>query len=496
MVKKRFCQFFYCILIVVFTCLVIKILCFNTVHQYQTGRLLTYMLAGLLLFGVSYFLLKRAAGKWLERYDRFIIPLCAILYFVVVLMNGFKLRFTPTFDMDAIYGGAVQWVKEGSFTRYYEYYGHFPNNLGAMGFLRLCFGVAKWSGITDFFAVGIVINSLFIAGTMLVTSLVCRKLFGSVAGIMAILAFTLCLPFYFMGAAFYTDSLSLLFPVLFYWLYLIWQEKESRRDKWLYAFLMAVVLTVGMLIKFTVSIVLVAVLIDAFINLGLRRMVFLGGVSIITALIVFNLFHAYLYTAHLDREQCQELRTPYLHWVMMGLQNNGYYSSEDYEYTRSFSSDERSEACLKKIKNRVKKLGFTGLIELFANKAVVCFGDGTYALSDFLDNSPDKKQDVHEYILYEGKKYTYYAEASTGFLLAIYVLGILGTAASLFYRYTGADDAFWQLAPRLSILGILAFLMMWETSGRYFINFVPMFLISAVSLVSMRRFKILNGFYD
>lgn len=488
MVKKRCCQFFYGLLIVIFTCLVIKILCFDTVHQYQTGRLLVFMLAGLVFFGVSFFLLKRAE-KWLERYDKFILPVCAVLYFLVVMTNGFKLRFTPTFDMDAIYGGAIQWLKEGSFTNYYEYYGYFPNNLGAMGFLRVCFGIAKWSGITDFFAVGIVVNSLIIAGTMIATSLACRKLFGSVAGIMAILAFGMCLPFYFMGAAFYTDSLSLLFPVLFYLLYLVWREKEGRRDKWLYALLMAVVLAIGMLIKFTVSIVLVAVLIDALINVGLRRTAFLAGISIFIVFIAFQAFHGYLYNTHLDKEQCQELKTPYLHWVMMGLQNNGSYSPEDYEYTRSFPAEERNEACLKEIKRRVENLGFIGLVNLFANKAVLCFGDGTYALSDFLDDTPDKEQDVHKYILYAGERYRDYIQATTGILLAIYVLGILGAAASLFYRYTGADDALWQLAPRLSMLGILAFLMLWETSGRYFTNFVPMFLISAVSIVAMRRFR-------
>lgn len=489
--KKRCCQFFYAILIVVFTCLVIKILWFDTVHQYQTGRLFVFMLAGLLLFGVSYFLLKKAE-KWLERYDRFLVPVCTGIYFMIVLTNGFKLRFTPTFDMDAIYGGAIEWLKEGSFPDYYEYFGYFPNNLGAMGFLRFFFGIAKWSGITDFFAVGIVVNSLFIAMTMFVTSRICRRLFGSVAGVMAVVVFAMCVPFYFMGAAFYTDSLSLLFPVLFYWLYLIWREKEDSRDKWLYAFLMAVVLAIGMLIKFTVAIVLVAVLIDALINVGLRRTVFLAGVSIATVFIIFQAFYSYLYKAHLDKAQCQELKTPYLHWVMMGLQNNGYYSPEDYEYTRSFSAEERNEACLREIKNRVDNLGFTGLFDLFVNKAVVCFGDGTYALSDFLDDNPDEERDVHKYILYAGEKYGEYIQAATGILLAVYVLGVLGAAVSLFYQYTGADDAFWQLAPRLSMLGILAFLILWETSGRYFTNFVPMFLISAVSVVSMRRLKSLK----
>ena len=37
---------------------------------------------------------------------------------------------------------------------------------------------------------------------------------------------------------------------------------------------------------------------------------------------------------------------------------------------------------------RIKELGVSGLFKLWTNKAVICFGDGTYALSDFLDDTP------------------------------------------------------------------------------------------------------------
>lgn len=68
----------------------------------------------------------------------------------------------------------------------------------------------------------------------------------------------------------------------------------------------------------------------------------------------------------------------------MGLQNNGYYNPEDYEYTRSYDVNERSAACRKKAMERVKELGDTGLFKLWTSKAVICFGDGSICIVRFL----------------------------------------------------------------------------------------------------------------
>ena len=246
----------------------------------------------------------------------------------------------------------------------------------------------------------------------------------------------------------------------------------------IFAVAMAMALVLGMMIKFTVLIVLVAVLIDGLLCLHWKKVCLLAGCSIFLAVAVFGIRDAVLYHGHLDRKQCRELKTPYLHWVMMGMQNNGYYNPEDYEYTRSFSSKERDGACLSRIKERVHNLGIAGLTELFMNKALVCFGDGTYALSDFLDDTPKKQSWLHKYILYDGEKYSAYQHFATGMLLMVYFFMLAGAVDCLRGR---ADGAEWEiLAPRLACLGILSFLMLWETSGRYFTNFVPIMIICGI----------------
>ena len=485
-IKQSIYTFFYGAFSCCFGFIILKIFFGDTYHNYHAGILFLYMILGLAILLGAFRLLKKYE-KWINKNYPYLLLIFLILYGIIILFTGHALRFTPAFDMDAIYGGAIQWLKDGSFYNYYEYYGYFPNNIGAMTFLHTFFSISSLFGVTDFFSVGLTVNCLLIISTIMVTSLCCKKIYNALSGILALLFFMLCIPFLFMGAAFYTDSLSLLFPVLFYYFYLHFKEQRELKKKIIFAILMGLVLSQGMLIKFTVAIVLIAVIIDALLSLDIKKTCLMTGICIAIVTIVFSIFNTYIYSVHLDKEQSRQLNTPYLHWVMMGLKNNGSYNPEDYEYTRSFSPEERNKACFSRIKERVDTLGLSGMSRLLANKAIICFGDGTYALSDFLDDNPAENQDIHNYILYSGKNYKDYQHLTTGFLLALYSVMVYGAGLCAFRKRRPKD--FYFLAPRLSGLGILFFLLLWETSGRYFTNFIPLLIISAVLAITFKEWR-------
>lgn len=480
-IKTVFYKLFYAAFFCAFAFVFGEVLFFDPVHPYNPAILLLCLVPAVGLILLSRCLLTKHREA-IERHYRVILTVFLLLYGLLTLVNGFLLRFTPSFDMDAVYGGALQWLREGSFSDYCEYYGYFPNNLGAMTVLHAVFSLADLVGVTDFFAVGVVFNTALLTATALVISLTCRKLRGAAAGILALVCFALCLPFWFMGAAFYTDSLSVLFPVLFYYLYLVFKERETWRGRLLAAVGMAAALTIGMLIKFTVLIVLAAVVIDALLCLNWKKVCLFIVCCGLLAAASFSAMNAYMYGVHLDKAACQELNTPHLHWVMMGMQNNGRYSPGDYEYTRSYPPEERNQACLARIQERIRAMGVPGLARLFAGKAAICFGDGTYALSDFLDDSPARASALHRYILYDGEHYRAYQNVTTGILLAVYLFMLWGALRCL--REKAGSRTLSELAPRLACLGILAFLLLWETSGRYFTNFVPLMLVCAVLSLS------------
>ena len=100
------------------------------------------------------------------------------------------------------------------------------------------------------------------------------------------------------------------------------------------------------------------------------------------------------------------MNTPLTHWVMMGLNDSsrGAYHPDDYTFTRSFSDPkERNDAILDVIGERIQEQGFDGLTRLFSEKTIKAFGDGTYAISDFLDDGSEARGALHEYVLYDGK---------------------------------------------------------------------------------------------
>lgn len=423
----------YVLFAIAFGYISLNIMFADKIHSYKITKLLPGMMVGGVVVAIGMFILSKIVQEKIDRHFKKVLIVFSIVYYIVLIR---------------------------------------------MGFLHIVFKIASLFGIKDFFAVGIIVNSALITGTAVIVSLICEKIAGSKTALMSLILVLLCFPFYFMGAAFYTDSLSLIFPVLFYYLYLCLKDENDKKKQIIYLVTMGVSLTIGMMIKFTVVIVLIAVVIDAFLCISWKKVLLILVVSLAFYGVAVSIYNHNIYKNYISDEQYQNLKTPYWHWIMMGLQNNGYYNPEDYEYTRSYDVNERSAACRKKAMERIKELGVSGLFKLWTNKAVICFGDGTYALSDFLDDTPANETGIHNYILYAGKNYSKYQSFSTGLLIVLYLLAIVGAGRDIVGKVKYRESIF-PTAPRLAMLGILCFLILWETSGRYFTNYVPILIVCA-----------------
>lgn len=240
---------------------------------------------------------------------------------------------------------------------------------------------------------------------------------------------------------------------------------------------------IGMLIKFTVAVMLIAVLIDSLLHRPLKQTGVLAGIAAAIVCVGFLGFQAMIYPAHLDRDQAREINTPYLHWVMMGLKGEGGYNGADYEFTRSFATtQERDAALVEEIGNRMKDLGPSGLYKLFWAKTTRTFGSGTYNQSNFLDDNPVNESWLHSYLLYDGEDYQTYRGLCQGVFLAVLGLMALSGLQEAFGRKAEPGQAAtWRfLAPRLAMFGVLLFFAGWETSGRYITNYIPVIFLSAV----------------
>lgn len=449
-------------------------------YKYNSFMLIIRTLVTVAISILVWFGLKKV-NHFLEKYAKWIVGGFLVAMFVLQIVFGYFLEITPNWDFRSIYQGAIDWVETGSFENFNDYYYMYPNNLGPMTFLMVCFRMAHLFGITDYYMVGTVVNAILNICMMLVVFLICKRLLSVRAGIFSLFIFAVSLPSYFCASVFYTDVLSMIFPVLFFYLYLRLKDEGKTVKKIIYAILMGLVIFVGIEIKFTVVIVGIALLIEAILNANKKNLII--GVSTVFLILIigFFTFDSVIYSGHLDKSTADTRNFPALHWIMMGLQGNGGFSLNDENFTKSFSNtDERNQALKDEISHRIDNLGASGIFRLIMDKSTKCFGDGTYELAAFFYHGMAKDTVLNDYVVGSGSHYSQYQIFCTGIFLGFLLLLVIGTFGKCM-ACTGKkeiDTSF--LIPGLSVLGILLFLLMWETSARYITNYIPMIYIGAV----------------
>ena len=240
--KRALSWMFYALFSIVFTWVMIYVIFQNQYHE--SAYLIPVSIVCLAVLAAIYKMLEKYESTLEDKYKYILPAFCVVMFIIQIIMSNI-LEFNPVFDMGAVYHGAVEWVETGTFEGYYDYFSANPNNAGAMVFLFVIFKLCSFVGIENFFMAAATVNSIMAVCTMAVVSLVCRRL-GSVShALFALVLFALSLPFYIIGAVFYTDALSLLFPVLAFYLYLRARDTEDIKKQILFYVLMALSAAVG-----------------------------------------------------------------------------------------------------------------------------------------------------------------------------------------------------------------------------------------------------------
>lgn len=476
--KSALTWLFYLLFSLCFTLVVINIIFHNTIYPYETAYVVP-IICLVLGFLTAVYLFFSKYESFLKKHYRLILGLFLGIMAIVQLYYGKLLQFTPYADMDAIFNGAVQWVETGTFTDQYSYMYVYQNNLGPMAFLRVIFWISKYIfGSENYFIAAMVANCAMCITMMGVISVICKKIMGYKQAVFVLVIFAISRPFWYISAVIYTDAMAILFPALFYLLYLYSKEAKTVKKRILYYCLMGVVITIGMCVKFPVLIMAIAVLIDMLFNCDWKKT--LSCFCIVTSIIlIFNIsFNMNIYTYHLDRETARQKNTPYLHWIMMGLNGKmGQYEQSEHNYTHSFPPEERNKALWDKTVSRIKEKGYRGLMEFYAAKSNRSLGDGTFAFSDFLDDGPVHQNSLQDTIFYDGENYPNYINYCSSVLFSIYIIMTAYAVSLLFCKKAKR----WQyIAPQIAVLGMLFFLMIWEANGRFITCMISIFYLSAV----------------
>lgn len=177
------------------------------------------------------------------------------------------------------------------------------------------------------------------------------------------------------------------------------------------------------------------------------------------------------------------MNTPILHWIAMGLRADGYYNGEDYNFTRSFADARDAKLALEElIEQRIRDRGLRGFMEHIARKMGICLSDGTLMLSDYYDDYPVSPNWLQDLLLPGGGGYHVWRAVCGGVHMAQLILALAGCIRQLRRGGNGLIGAAY-----VALFGLLLFLSMWETSKRYWINFLPLLVLCAADGVRRRE---------
>lgn len=431
---------------------------------------------------------RTAVKKSLSVVNTGLVILACMLYFTVQLLlaDEFQISFSniPEWDFSIVARSAVIKMIIGSpaAETNEEYFCLFGNNaplyfviVGVMSFFRAI-------GFKNIAYGACVFNVVMIDLSIMFSCLAAAKIAGKKrAGICALLLSILTLPVLGYSAIYYTDTLTMLFPVLTLY---IWVCVRDGKRKLLYNVLLLALMSglcaLGAQLKISVAISLAAAVIDIILSCRFKEAL----CFILVIVLAFAAVYIPVSTAVKNSSEMPHTdkygTVPKAHWIMMGLYANGNYHDPDYQLTLSFPAEQREEMVWEEIRNRISDYGFWGMIKHIDSKMEFIYGDGSYFVTMKLMRDRQHGSFLDDWLTWNGTKtiYTSYVYQFLYLLMWISV-SVSGLLAAM-KKTVGL-----KLQPfAVSCLGLMMFEWIWEARSRYLFNFLPVTITIAAVLLS------------
>ncbi len=490
-----------------------------------------FILIFALFLGAALLLAARIIRRLPEKFLKRLPVLCILLLAAGQLFFLFLIEPSLRYDPLKIFDMAVEMLETHTISPTYEtgYFARYTNNypltILTYWFLMLLskLGVPEASFMTAVQLVNIVCITL----SFWIGYLIFKSLRGQRASVFYLAVCVLCPLSYVWAGYFYTATCSM--PCLLSVLYLairLYQEVSkgtaSRLRIAAYGALLGFLSILGFKLRATAAIALIAVAITGIllpkVRQRLRAYAASGTAFLAAAAVTLGLFSASV-NQYVDFDY-KNTGFPMVHWVMMGARWDGAFDQMDELYTSSFDTkEEKTEADVKVLKERIQEAGPSGLLSLAGRKLLNTWVDGTDSYQ--AENSYASYSKLYDYILGSKSGFlTIYSQSfrflqmlTIGlgalvcllrlkkkkelprlFLLQLTLLSGFLTIYSQSFRFLqmltiglGALVCLLRLKkkkelPRLfllqlTLLGAMAFHLLWETNPLYSISFTPVCLI-------------------
>lgn len=417
------------------------------------------------------------------------------LLLLLQVFISYHLYFIAGWDVSIVTGVADWiWLEAGSVGEHF-YFSQYTNNVGIVYVLAVVSRIAERIGLkVTHYLVLVLVDCVMINLSGVLAALCVKRLTGiGKAGLLSFLLFIGLVGVNPWMVVPYTDTYSILFPVLTLYLYLCAKGTDRLAVECVLWGLLGLVGLFGYFIKPSAVLVLIAILCYEAVLLltekGRRRKAVLHFALIAAAFVLSRGMWGHMldYTgSNLD----EKLKFSYTHYLMLGLneENVGAYNSDDYAFSsRQPDQETRKRENLRVAKERLEGYGPAGLLEFAVKKLLVNYNDGTFAWEKEgeFEQSPSYNRDtamqrtIQRLFRSEAEWFGYYAT----FAQWIWVLVLLLVPAMGIRRGGRAGDG--EYVVRIGMIGSFLFVMLFEARARYLYNMMPLFVICAA--VGLRK---------
>lgn len=499
--RDKMVKMFNCLFVLFFFVIFIKCIFNNkkSIVDFNMGIVLIISIIFLsLILGISIFLQKSReriyiSNKYLKRILYMLMIICIFSIQVFIAKN---FHYLTGWDAGVIRDSAISLAisQEGNSL----YFQQFPNNVMLLWIFKNIFNISElFQSITYEFAL-VIFNIIVIDIAVLLTILVSRKLFKKRMSIVTMIMCAILLIFTPWINIPYSDTIGTVFVIAILYIYLSIKECENKILKYILAALIGIIAVIGYQIKPTNIIILIAIGISSLIYSIKDKKVILSYIAVVLFVFSGIIFTKFIYNNNIANIELsgvrlsdnEDVEVPFTHFLMMGMQTRrieetgtevyGSYSGDDYEYTLSFETkDEKVTANIEEVKRRLKDFGVVGYIKFLDKKVNWILHDGTFFYGGeghFVNSEPIVtgrfSKLIQKYYLPSGSKYNNVAYFYQGIWLVILFL--------MFIPVLDREQREEIFILRLTIVGIILFLMLFEARSRYLINHLPIFILLSV----------------
>ena len=426
---------------------------------------------------ITFFLFKfiyKKLAKLSDKKIKIIAIILSILFFIGLLLIGIFLPISSVTDLSHIIEYVNRMMSENSLTITGPYFSKYTNQIPLLIFVYGFTKIGSIFGCTNVLLMGTIFNALFMALTGYFIYLIGKELKGPKAGLLALIFMVINPIFYLYSSYFYTDTLCMPFAVIGIYLIIKCIKETSPRNKIILGILSGITFLIGLKVRIVVVILLIASLGYILINKKVTSKIKIYLALFLGLIIGFFGFKIVENSFELDLDKNASF--PITHWIMMGLNEEytGGYNSPDHDLTfNEETKEDKEEANIEVIKERMSKRGPIGLIRLEGMKIARTWSSGNYGVYAKLNNTADGTG-LYEYLGGYG---------NTNIFLK-YTLQILKTYISLMIL-VGAYQIFrkkeieyhYDTIIYIGLFGAILFYIIWEAAQRYSLSFLPWMII-------------------